>query len=218
MGDSKTVIGDRKRAMGDRGRAAGVPRFSLGSFPIAHSPSPIAQSPSPIAHHPFPTPRRPSPIAGSAGFTFIELVITVAIVALLASVAMPLAEVTVQRAKETELRRALRDIRTAIDAYKDAVDQGRIERKADASGYPPTLDALWRGVADAKDPDKKPIYFLRRLPRDPMNPQPELTAAETWGKRSYASPPDAPAEGADVFDVRSRSERLGLNGVPYREW
>jgi general secretion pathway protein G len=192
-------MGDGESVMGDGGRASGVPGRV---FPIPHSQSPIAHS----------------PIAGSSGFTFIELVITVAIVALLASVAMPLAEVTVQRAKETELRRALRDIRTAIDAYKAAVDQGRIERKADASGYPPTLDALWKGVADAKDPDKKPIYFLRRLPRDPMNPQPELTAAETWGKRSYLSPPEAPAEGADVFDVYSRSEKSGLNAVPYREW
>ncbi|MFZ5555549.1 MAG: type II secretion system protein [Pseudomonadota bacterium] len=158
------------------------------------------------------------PVAGSSGFTFIELVITVAIVAILASVALPLAEVTVQRAKETELRRALREIRTALDAYKDAVDQGRVARKADQSGYPPSLEILARGVPDAKDPDQAMIYFLRRLPRDPMSDQPELTAAETWGKRSYASPPQAPAAGDDVFDVYSRSEKVGLNGVPYREW
>jgi general secretion pathway protein G len=152
------------------------------------------------------------------GFTFIELLMTVAILALLASVALPLAEVAVQRSKEQELRRALREIRGAIDAYKDAVDRGRIAKKADASGYPPSLEVLVSGVEDAKDPDKKKIYFLRRLPRDPMNDDATLSAEETWGKRSYASPPKAPAAGADVFDVYSRSEKAGLNGVPYREW
>lgn len=152
------------------------------------------------------------------GFTFIELLITVAIVALLASVALPLAEVSVQRGKEQELRRALREIRGAIDAYKDAVDQGRVAKKAHASGYPPSLEVLVSGVEDAKDPQKKRIYFLRRVPRDPMGDDAGLSAAETWGKRSYASPPDAPAEGDDVFDVYSRSEKVGLNGIPYREW
>ena len=86
------------------------------------------------------------------GFTFIELLIVVAIMALLASVAMPLAEVTVQRNREQDLRRSLREIREAIDAYKLAADEGRIERQADKSGYPPTLAALAEGVADKRNP------------------------------------------------------------------
>lgn len=152
------------------------------------------------------------------GFTLIELVVTVAIVGILASIAMPLTELSVQRAKEQELRSALRQIREALDAYKQAVDAGRLPRRADGSGYPRSLDELAGGVDDAKSPAKVKIYFLRRLPRDPFYPQADSPAADTWGKRAYASPPEAPFEGEDVFDVYSLSERVGLNGIPYREW
>lgn len=145
------------------------------------------------------------------GFTLVELLIVVAIVALLASVAAPLAELTHQRGKEQELRHALRQIRTAIDEYKRAADEGRIERKADESGYPPSLEALVEGVKRKDVPTDEKLYFLRRLPRDPVS-------GEDWGLRSLASPPDDPRPGKDVYDVYSRSEKLGLNGVPYREW
>lgn len=143
------------------------------------------------------------------GFTFIELLIVVAILALFASVALPLAEVTVQRNRESDLRRSLREIREAIDAYKLAGDEGRIERPADKSGYPPTLAVLAEGVADKKN--GQTIYFLRRVPRDPMG-------EEEWGLRSYKSPPGSPQPGDDVFDVFTRSADTGLNGVPYKDW
>lgn len=145
------------------------------------------------------------------GFTLIELLITVAIVGLLASVALPLAEVSVQRAKEQELRRALRDIREAIDAYKRAADEGMIDKPADKSGYPPKLAALAEGVVDKRDPKGAKIYFLRRVPKDPVSGEP-------WGLRSYASPADAPSSGEDVFDVHSASADKGLNGIAYKEW
>lgn len=173
----------------------------------------------------FPVHRSPFTVYGAArlcprpsgGFTLIELIVTVAIVAILASVALPLTELVVQRAQEQELRTALRQIREAIDAYKQAADEGRIARKADESGYPPVLEALAAGVEDIKSPQKAMIYFLRRLPRDPFAPA-DLPAADTWGKRAYDSPPDDPREGDDVFDVYSLAPGTGMNGVPYREW
>lgn len=151
------------------------------------------------------------------GFTLVEMVVTVAIVAILASVALPLSSVAVQRSKEQDLRSALRQLREAIDAYKQASDDGHVARLADQSGYPPSLRVLVDGVEDARDPKKRKIYFLRRIPRDPMFPE-QLAAEQTWGLRSYASPADNPRAGEDVYDVYSLSTANGLNGVPYREW
>jgi general secretion pathway protein G len=158
-----------------------------------------------------------------AGFTLIELVITVAILGILALGLIPLTQLAAQRAKEQELRAALREIRTAIDAYKKASDPKEcadrcVEKKADESGYPPELSVLVEGVKNTKSPDGAKIYFMRRVPRDPFSDDPEAEAEETWGLRSYESPPDDPREGDDVFDVYSLSERKGLNGVPYKEW
>jgi len=152
------------------------------------------------------------------GFTLIELVITVAIVALLASVALPVSELAVQRTKEQELRRTLRQVREAIDFYKQASDEGRIRKSVGDSGYPKKLEDLAEGVDDQKSAKKDKIYFLRRIPRDPLNSDPTLSAAATWGKRSYASPPDDPREGDDVFDVFSLAPGKGINGQPYRDW
>jgi general secretion pathway protein G len=156
--------------------------------------------------------------SGVQGFTLIELVITVAIVALLASVALPVSELAVQRTKEQELRRTLRQIRDAIDLYKQASDEGRIRKSVGDSGYPKKLEELAEGVDDQKSPKKEKIYFLRRIPRDPLNADSTFSAAATWGKRSYASPPDDPREGDDVFDVFSLASGKGINGQPYRDW
>ena len=153
------------------------------------------------------------------GSTLIELVVTVAIVALLATAIVPSARLVYQREREVELRSALRTIRTAIDAYKRAVDTGHIKKELDKSGYPADLQVLVEGVDDARSAqDGVKIYFLRQIPRDPFWPDTSVPAAESWGLRSYASPPDDPQPGDDVFDVYSRSSLTGLNGVPYHEW
>lgn len=151
------------------------------------------------------------------GFTFIEVIVTVAIIAVLASAALPLTELTVKRSKEQELKLALRQIRDAIDEYKRAFDEGRIKRTPDASGYPKTLELLVEGENDIRSPTPKKIYFLRRIPRDPFYTG-EGTNAESWGLRSYASPADEPQPGDDVYDVYSLSNAIGMNGVAYRQW
>ena len=150
--------------------------------------------------------------------------VVVVIMAILASVAMPLRGLMVKREKEQVLRTGLRQIRGAIDAYKQAVDDGRIKKIEAESGYPARLEDLFIGVTDIKNPENKYIFFLRRLPRDPMFQDLDVAGVErtpdvdTWGKRSYESPPDNPQEGEDVFDVFSRSESIGLNGIPYNKW
>ena len=156
--------------------------------------------------------------AKAHGFSLIELVVTLAILALLASVAVPFAQLVQQRQKEHELRTALQQIRTALDSYRQFVREGRIDSPADGSGYPPNLNALWQGTVDKTQPDARKIFILRRLPRDPFYPDSAAAPADTWGLRSYASPPDTPVAGRDVFDVYSLSSTTGLNGIPYRQW
>lgn len=152
------------------------------------------------------------------GFTLLELLVTVAIVALLATIALPMTELTVQRAKEQALHSALQEIRSGIDAYKQKWDEGRIQKSLDETGYPKSLNVLVEGVEDFKSPKHSKMYFLRRIPRDPFSKDTTSPAADTWGKRAYKSPPDDPQEGDDVYDVYTLSKGVGLNGTPYREW
>ncbi|MBB5190858.1 general secretion pathway protein G [Silvimonas terrae] len=152
------------------------------------------------------------------GFTLIELMVTLTILAVLATVALPLTQIAAQRTREEELRRDLWQMRAAIDAYKQASDDGRITKSIEDTGFPPTLNVLVDGVKDMKDPAGNKMYFLRRIPRDPFCDCPSKKNDETWGKRSYASPPDSPEEGKDVYDVYSLSEAVGVNGQPYRQW
>jgi general secretion pathway protein G len=152
------------------------------------------------------------------GFTLMELVVTLALLGLLAMLATPLAELSVQRAREQDLREGLREIRSALDRYRSAAELGLIERKLGESGYPPDLETLVAGVPNIKSPTRETLYFLRRVPRDPFAAPDIQPASATWGLRSYASSSQSPSAGADVFDVYTRSTGVGMNGLPYQDW
>ncbi len=149
------------------------------------------------------------------GFTYLEMIATTMILAILASAILPLAKVTRTRQKELELRRVLREIRTAVDRYKLAVDQGQIggtDVKLGSEGYPPDLQTLVEGVNQVGRTDHK-LKFLRRIPIDPM------TASTEWGMRCYQDDPDDTSWcGQNVWDVYSRSEGKALDGTRYKEW
>lgn len=158
--------------------------------------------------------------ATQRGFTLIELLVSLAIVALLATVALPLAQVVQARAKEAELRANLRVIRQALDAYKAAGDSGLIDKTAGASGYPASLDVLTTGVkrSAAFGFSAQPFIVLRRVPRDPFFEDATVPNALTWNTRSYSSKPDNPQPGEDVFDVSSKSSKRALDGSRYGDW
>ena len=151
------------------------------------------------------------------GFTLIEMLVVLSMLGVLASAARPLLELSVQRSREQELRQGLRTLRDALDAHKRAADTGLIAQSPEDSGYPRKLEQLVDGVADARSATGRKLFFLRRLPRDPFA-DPALPPAETWGLRSYDSPPDSPRAGRDVFDVFSRSERRALDGSRLKDW
>jgi general secretion pathway protein G len=166
-------------------------------------------------HKGVPTLRRHFPFIQKSkhGFTLIELLITLAILGVLASMTVPVAQLMRQRAQEQELRLALREIRQSIDAYHRAANDGRIYQPIGSSGYPEDLAVLVEGVPDQRDPKRNKLFFLRRIPRDPMN-----TESNSWGLRSYTSEADNPQEGEDVYDIYSTSTKVGLNGIPYNQW
>jgi len=162
--------------------------------------------------------REPFNRYAAPGFTLIELLLALALLATLATVAYPLTVLMGKREKEVELQRSLRDIRLAIDTYKQASDDGKIEKSLTGSGYPPSLEALVDGAVDKTDLKGKRLFFMRRIPRDPMCDCADQSAAHTWQLRSYSSTADNPSEGEDVFDVSSHSTQEGLNGTPYNQW
>jgi general secretion pathway protein G len=154
---------------------------------------------------------------GGHGFTLVELLVVLAVLSILAMGVLPLAELARQRVKERELKQALTEIRAAIDAYKSAADIGAVAVPVGGSGYPASLTALVQGQPDIRTGSARTHYFLRRIPRDPFAPE-GVPAERTWGLRAYDSPPDKPRPGEDVYDVHSMSDRIGLNGLPLKDW
>ena len=152
-----------------------------------------------------------------AGFSLIEVMLTLALLGLLASIAAPLTETLVRRGKEQELKTALYQLRDAIDAYKRAFDAGYIEKSLNATGYPPSLDVLVEGVRDVRSAKGAKFYFLRRIPHDPLIAS-KRDDDGAWGLRSYDSSAQNPREGEAVFDVYSKARGKGLNGIAYGQW
>ena len=143
------------------------------------------------------------------GLTLVELIVTVAILSVLASAALPVARFEYKRQKERELRQDLWMMRDAIDKYKDAADRGAFQIKLDSQGYPPDLDTLVNGV----EVQGKKLKFLRKIPVDPM------TGKADWGERSMQDDPDSDSWGGqNVFDVYSKADGTALDGTKYKTW
>lgn len=153
------------------------------------------------------------------------MIVTLTVLAILATAAMPIAQTAIQRDKELELRRALREIREALDAYKKLADEKKIEVEEDSEGYPPDLETLVNGVEvqeaqEGKEGGKKSgkaskkiVRFLRRIPKDPM------TGTVEWGLRSYQDDPDSDVWGEEnVYDIHTKSRAKALDGSRYRDW
>jgi general secretion pathway protein G len=169
--------------------------------------------------------RTRSALPARRGFTLIEMIVTLTVLAILATAAMPIAQTAIQRDKELELRRALREIREALDAYKKLADEKKIEVEEDSEGYPPDLETLVNGVEvqeaqEGKEGGKKSgkaskkiVRFLRRIPKDPM------TGTVEWGLRSYQDDPDSDVWGEEnVYDIHTKSRAKALDGSRYRDW
>lgn len=169
--------------------------------------------------------RTRSALPARRGFTLIEMIVTLTVLAILATAAMPIAQTAIQRDKELELRRALREIREALDAYKKLADEKKIEVEEDSEGYPPDLETLVNGVEvqeaqegkeggkESGKASKKIVRFLRRIPKDPM------TGTVEWGLRSYQDDPDSDVWGEEnVYDIHTKSRAKALDGSRYRDW
>jgi len=173
-------------------------------------PSPEPRTPDPGFSNPKSEIQNPK--SSNPAFTLFELIVAMAIMLLLASIALPLARVHAQRLRELELRRDLREIRQAIDRYKDFSDRGNIPTKADTFGYPPDLDTLVKGV-ELKGAASLKYKFLRKIPDDPMTGKPD------WGLRSIQDDPDSRSWGGqNVFDIYSQGQGTALDGTRYADW
>ena len=170
-------------------------------------------------------------IRGDRGVTLLELLITLAIIFILASVALPITKVSTKRSQELELRQTLRTVRSAIDTFRrDWARDGDIlqgplcvknqlscKESTGLSGYPKSLEQLLKieltGEEAQVEGTSNIRRYLRRIPLDP------LTGTTEWGLRCYQDEPDVDRWcGEDVFDIYTTSSRTALDKTKYREW
>jgi len=144
-----------------------------------------------------------------SGMTLVELIVAIAIMAILATGVLPISRTIVKREREKQLRAALWQMRDSIDRYKDAANRGAFQIKLGSEGYPPDMETLVKGV----DVGGKTIRFLRHVPMDPM------THSTEWGLRSMQDDPTSDSWGGQgVFDVYSKSTGTALDGTKYSDW
>jgi general secretion pathway protein G len=156
-------------------------------------------------------------LGNQRGLTLVELASVSAIIAIMASVTYPVANTMAKRQKELELRRSLRTIRTALDRFQFDTERFpgiRIKylNRTNEEGYPEELKMLYEGV-DIGDAAGTMLKYLRRLPLDP------ITGTDEWDTRSSRDDPKSTfSDGINIFDVRSTSEKVGLDGTRYNTW
>jgi general secretion pathway protein G len=169
-----------------------------------------------------------------SGVTLLELLITLTIVMILASIALPLSRVSSKRSHEIELRQHLRVMRAAIDTFKLEWNRdgdqlvGPLCGKNKLTctdvtsiyGYPKSLDMLL-GIEltsqEAAIRGTTTRRYLRSLPLDP------LTGKADWQLRCYKDAPNTSTNtlswcGEDVYDVTTASKETALDGTKYRDW
>lgn len=131
---------------------------------------------------------------GQRGFTLIELIIVVAIIGILATIAVPAMRTAPQKAREAALKEDLFTLRSCIDQFHG--DRGR---------YPASLDEMVS------------MGYLRRIPVDPVTRSAETWVVELEQKGEESDERDQEA-GQGIIDVRSGSEDAALDGSKYSEW
>jgi general secretion pathway protein G len=126
---------------------------------------------------------------GKKGYTLLELMIVVAIVGILVTLAIPTFQQSTMKAKEAALKQNLFTMRAVLDQYY-----------ADRGDYPESLEAL----VEEK--------YLRAIPMDPFT-----KSATTWDE-IYEEQEEGDDSPVGVYDVKSGSDGSALDGTSYKDW
>ncbi|MDI9348275.1 MAG: type II secretion system protein [Methylacidiphilales bacterium] len=148
------------------------------------------------------------------GFTFIELMVTLAILALLATIAYPTLALKLKRQKEQELKNAIHRIQQAIDLYRTTCKANLIDADPQLQCNPPTLTSLTEGIAHKSELNVK-YYFISAIPTDPFTKTDTKDTNYGWNIKAFVKQADS---SKGVIGVSSKSEAIGTNGIPYSQW